>query len=497
MKILRKLTTVYTIGFGFLIIIVLVALFSFSDIYTSTRAILELTESMASKNLNPVSPESDNLKQLIGEIEFVRRRAFISFTFALFLASSAMFYLINIYRRNVIKPLREITSVTRKMAQGKFEALTVMEGTEIGFLMENLNATGYALKDKIKELENTIREKQDIVRTLNILNELNSSLMFKLKVYDVLETINSFCTTLFKTEASSIILIDKLSRRVSHLTSLLPEDRGDISGLAGKIMDELINKGMPVELNAPFDDKGFSDIIDKSDILIKNVLAVPIVIKGEILGALILINKTVTDRFTMGDEDIALTVSFQTAIAIEKAMLHEEIVQLAKTDGLSGLNNHRTFHEELDSEIKRARRLNKDFALLLLDIDHFKKFNDTYGHQGGDRAIKEISGVMLRNLRNIDSAARYGGDELAAILPETSLDGGSKTAERIRQEVSKLNIKDIDSSLTVSVGVAVFPADAINKESLIKAADDALYMATRMGRNRVITYKQYKSEVTK
>lgn len=201
----------------------------------------------------------------------------------------------------------------------------------------------------------------------------------------------------------------------------------------------------------------------------------------------------------MKDEDRALTASFQGAIAIEKSLFHEEIVQLAKTDGLTGLKNHRTFHEELDEEIQRAKRFNKHFALLLIDIDYFKGFNDTYGHQEGDAALKWLSGVLRRNVRSIDSTARYGGEEFTIILPEASYDGGSKVAEKIRREISKhsFNIRGRMGRFTVSIGISMFPDDAIDKEGLIKAADNALYMAKRMGRNRVVTYQQYKAEATK
>ena len=123
---------------------------------------------------------------------------------------------------------------------------------------------------------------------------------------------------------------------------------------------------------------------------------------------------------------------------LRKAVLHEKTVELAKTDGLTGLNNHRTFHETLEEEIQRQRRFDRNLSLLLIDIDYFKKFNDTYGHQEGDSALKELAGILSQNLRSIDSAARYGGEEFTIILPETLLEGALNTAKRISNEVKSI-----------------------------------------------------------
>ncbi len=497
MKILKKMTALYTVGFGFLIIIILVALFSFTDVRKSTEQILEFTENLALRYADLTLSESPELTETLEQIKSIRARAFIFFIFALLLSSGGVILLIYIYNKNIAVPLHRVTSATQKMARGEFEELAVQEGTEIGKLSENFNAMGQTLRNKIKELEKTIYEKQEVVRTLNILNELNSSIIFKVTVNEVLETVNSFSKSLLRSEISSIVLIDKVTRKFNRFFSPSPDVQSNITSFVDNVFNEVFKEGIPVRLSASSGDMSFAGIANSGDIDIKNVLGVPVIIKSEILGALILINKNRSGGFTEVDEDVALAASFQAAMAIEKAMLHEEIVMLAKTDGLTGLKNHRTFHEELDAEIKRARRLDKRFALLLMDIDYFKGFNDTYGHQSGDNAIRELSRVLSVDLRGIDSAARYGGDEFSAILPETSLEGGLKTAERIRQAISKHNIMGMDAYLTVSIGVAIFPADALNKEGLIKAADDAMYMATKMGRNRVVTYKQYKEEVLK
>lgn len=270
MKVLRKFTTIYIIGLGFLTIIILVALFSFHDIYISTEKNLELAGTFTAKQLRFSPSESGKLHQLIGEIEYIRIRAYIFFTIALLLASAGMLYLVYIYRRNIVEPLRNITSVTRKMAEGQFGELSVMKGTEIGTLAENFNSMGQALKEKIGELEETIREKQDVVRTLTILNELNSSIIFKLNVDEVLETIVSFSTILIKSKMSAILLVDKLSGEITHFVSSLPKDRNHIINVSHNVIREIINDGMPIRLSASSESKRFTEMVEDPNMGLKN-----------------------------------------------------------------------------------------------------------------------------------------------------------------------------------------------------------------------------------
>ncbi|MEK7308449.1 MAG: diguanylate cyclase [Nitrospirota bacterium] len=511
MRVLHRLTTMYIMGLGFLAFIVLMAFLSFNHIYISMEKIMTATEAEVLKHEDIPIPNAYDLKSSLAEIKSIRKKAYIFFTAALLLSSSGILFIIHIYRKNIVTPLHKITAATQKMAQGEFERLALDSSSDIGTLAKNFNLMGQSLRDKISELEEAVRSEQDVVRTLNILNELNSSIIFKWNVDEVLKTIILFSTSIIKSEIGAIVVMNKLSRQVSHFVTSLHKDQGDITDIASKIARAIIDSGTPIRLRLPSEDKRFKDLLaksdlpdladssDKSDIAINNCLAVPLMIEGETLGAFILFNKLGADEFTMKDEDLALTVSFQGAMAIEKSLFHEEIVQLAKTDGLTGLNNHRTFHEDLEEEIKRARRFNRYLTLLLIDIDYFKKFNDAYGHQGGDAALKQLAGIIRQNSRSIDSAARYGGEEFTIILSETNLEGGIKTAERIINEINtrSFDVIGMEAHLAVSIGISIFPDDAINKEGLIKAADEALYLAKRTGGNRAVTFQQYKAEAMK
>jgi len=170
-------------------------------------------------------------------------------------------------------------------------------------------------------------------------------------------------------------------------------------------------------------------------------------------------------------------------------MLHE----MAFRDGLTGLYNHRYFQEEMDKELDRAKRYEREFSLIIFDLDHFKKINDTYGHPAGDQVLVAVSRTAEQAVRKSDIVARYGGEEFAVILPETNFMAAKEVAERIRSEIERLST-DVDGksiSLTVSVGYTCYRhvSNIREKGPVISMADKALYTAKQSGRNRVIAMR--------
>lgn len=164
------------------------------------------------------------------------------------------------------------------------------------------------------------------------------------------------------------------------------------------------------------------------------------------------------------------------------------LADLAMRDGLTKLLNHRTFYELLEKEVARAQRYNKPLAMLMLDIDHFKRVNDNYGHVAGDMILAGLSGVVSSQVRNVDSACRYGGEEISVILPETGMDTAAQVAERIRLAIEgyRFDIGEGNSiDITVSIGVSSLPPKETSVAKLVAVADKALYKAKEGGRNRV------------
>jgi diguanylate cyclase (GGDEF)-like protein len=168
---------------------------------------------------------------------------------------------------------------------------------------------------------------------------------------------------------------------------------------------------------------------------------------------------------------------------------NEELQKLSITDPLTGLNNRRHLTEVLASEVARARRLNHSFAVLMIDLDHFKQYNDTYGHLAGDRLLSQISLLFRDSIRSIDYAARYGGEEFLLLVHETGSADAARVADRIRKRVAAETFGDgpqPTGRITVSIGIAIFPTQGDGTEAIIASADGALYEAKRLGRNRVV-----------
>jgi diguanylate cyclase (GGDEF)-like protein len=175
-------------------------------------------------------------------------------------------------------------------------------------------------------------------------------------------------------------------------------------------------------------------------------------------------------------------------LAAELKAANEMLSELAFRDGLTGLYNHRYFQEQMDKEVSRAMRYKRDLALILFDLDHFKKVNDEYGHPIGDRVLKETATIVLDTIRASDLPARYGGEEFAVVVPETDMKGVVILAERLRKRIADKQV-EVDGqrpSFTISLGVTIWePGNgATDKAAMIRAADKALYQSKKTGRNK-------------
>ncbi|MGH3022474.1 MAG: diguanylate cyclase [Gaiellaceae bacterium] len=186
-------------------------------------------------------------------------------------------------------------------------------------------------------------------------------------------------------------------------------------------------------------------------------------------------------------EQLAHWLAAQASIAIENERLHRTVKRQAITDELTQLANRRRFTETLAVEIRRAERFGESVTLVLADLDDFKSINDRYGHQAGDEVLRRFADVLRENVRDFDLPVRYGGEEFAVLLPETSLDGGDQLARRLQTALLRLRLPEIGGDrppVTASFGVAAYPA-AGSAEELLSAADGALYRAKAAGKNRV------------
>lgn len=240
-------------------------------------------------------------------------------------------------------------------------------------------------------------------------------------------------------------------------------------------------EGMPFIINTP---EAKQKMKDEYSILLDldEFVTVPLKAKDNVIGVLLADNRFNQKPITTDAIRVLTMFANQAGLAIENSRLYEQTVVLSNSDSLTGLWNHGYFQYLLGEETKRSALVKSYFTLFMIDIDNFKTFNDTYGHQAGDNIIRKISEIFRDVSRKIDIVARYGGEEFAVILPITKKEEALILAERIRKAVeTSPSLKNI----TISIGVASYPEDGQKKEDILARADKTLYEAKRSGKNKI------------
>jgi diguanylate cyclase (GGDEF)-like protein len=231
---------------------------------------------------------------------------------------------------------------------------------------------------------------------------------------------------------------------------------------------------------------------------LQRTVAVPMCLAGEIVGVLA-VHMKAPRPLERSEIRVLQTLANQAVIAIENAAAYERTKQLATTDAMTGVANHRELVTYLDHELARVKKTREPLAIIMCDVDHFKAINDTVGHPAGDKVLQHLTRqILLPSVRPKDLVARYGGDEFVLVLRDTDGRAAVAVAERIRRTVSSQAVlmdgKAV-SNLSLSLGIAVFPRDGETREALVQAADQALYVAKRTGRNRVVRSDAGSSEI--
>ncbi len=220
-------------------------------------------------------------------------------------------------------------------------------------------------------------------------------------------------------------------------------------------------------------------------------LSIPLMYKDDVMGVINFSRKGV-GSFTYQDVKMLSLVANQVALAIANARLYTRTRELSVKDELTGINNRRYFQQMLQMEWKRAVRFHRPLSLIMVDVDHFKLYNDTFGHLQGDRALKQIGDMLRKNLREVDTVARFGGEEFVLLLPDTDKRGAIAVAEKVRLLVEGHTFLTDDNKdtrvVTLSSGVSTYPDDVLEMDDLIDHADIALYRAKELGRNRIECY---------
>src|SRR5262249_49124959 len=277
-----------------------------------------------------------------------------------------------------------------------------------------------------------------------------------------------------------------------QLTNFEFKDNAGLAAMVVKNRHYLPAGGEPREVSAPI----YTRKVKIEDA--RSLLVLPLLAGDEPVGTLTLVARA-EKRFGKDVREMLAVIANQVAISLENGFLYRKMETMATTDGLTGLTNHRTFQQRFADLLERAARHNHRVALLLCDVDHFKKVNDTYGHPVGDEVLRRVARVLQEVPRKIDIPARYGGEEFAVLLDNVDVAQAKQVAERIRIEISRLVVESEKGPLSVteSIGIATFPDDGRDRATLIERADLALYHAKHTGRNRVVTWAEAQAEKAK
>ena len=324
---------------------------------------------------------------------------------------------------------------------------------------------------------------------LRALREVDHVLSSELDLQIVLQTLVESARRLADARYAALGVVDEKGKLVSFYNTGMTEAERQLIGslphglgLLGTLLQEMTPIRLP-EIGKDSRSVGFPP----NHPPMKSFLGVPIMAHGVLVGSLYLTEKIEEPVFTQEDEELIVGLAADAAIAIQNAKLFGEVQHLASTDSLTGLSNRRYLIELGEREFGRARRYQHPLTAIILDIDHFKKVNDTYGHAVGDQVLQDLAARCRRIVREIDIVGRYGGEEFVVLLLETDLKGACVLAERLRRHISESPI-DTDGgavTITVSLGVTVLDDQCADLDHLLQRADQALYVSKREGRNRV------------
>jgi diguanylate cyclase (GGDEF)-like protein len=325
---------------------------------------------------------------------------------------------------------------------------------------------------------------------LEMLNTLARTVSTTLVLSEVLDSIIGFTLQLTQADRAFILLTDDGEALRCHLA----KDRsGQVIGESG----EKVSSSITRRVLTTFEPECVLDTRDHElfqaqqsilDLNLRTVMCVPLVVKQEALGVLYVDSQAVVHTFGPRDLDLLRSIASQASVAIQNARLYER----ATIDGLTKLYVRSYFEQRLSAELRRVNRFGTTMSLMMMDIDHFKKFNDTYGHATGDDVLKLVARVIREGIREeLDIPGRFGGEEMLVMMPETDAAGAMVLAERLRHAIETTDLPGPNGEVLhveVSIGVASIPTHARTVVELIEHADQALYVSKRGGRNRVTLY---------
>jgi diguanylate cyclase (GGDEF)-like protein len=388
--------------------------------------------------------------------------------------------------------LRHLTWQTQMIANGDFTQTTDFMGefsTAFNSMVAKLEADRTELEKR--EIESRLQSNQMIA-----LFQMGISLTADLEIEHVLNSIFEQCWTVAPFDSFYIGIIDQVDKTIEFPLlymngSVKKGGKSDIRTNAG--LASILLSGRKVINIENMSDSEYNSLMPHIHIGYKqpcSFLGVPLILRDEVIGAIAMLSLQ-SGAYSQAQIRLLQTIANQAAIALENARLYEKVRHLAIIDELTEIYNYRGLMLLGTREVERAQRFNHPLTALFLDIDHFRNFNNRYSHAVGNQVLRSFAQECRTDCRGVDILSRYGGEEFVILLPESRLDGGAQTAERLVHRIENLRVATEKGSLgiTISIGVAELDSTVGNLQTLIDHANQAEHLAKTNGRNRVEKWK--------
>ncbi len=339
-----------------------------------------------------------------------------------------------------------------------------------------------AVKRKVYDLHNLVEASNDIYSILNFRQLINSALLTVIGQVGV--------------QSALVLMYDQSKRSYSQSFQKGFKSK-EVQKLKFKVDSPLVKyftkHNTPVYISELAREDEFKDCVQKFQELGIFIIA-PIIFSERVQGIIATREKHYASEFSRTDFELFHVLVNIISISIENSQHYEEMKNLSLTDEMTKLHNYRSFISRLKEEVNRAKRNQAKVSLVILDIDHFKNYNDTLGHQAGDEALREVGKVLQKTVRDEDIVSRYGGEEFCVIFPGIGKEENANLGERIRQKIEahkfyKEKVQPV-GQLTISLGGSTYPDDASEIHGLIQKADESLYQAKHLGRNQIQIYSK-------